>query len=207
MAVDNQVVLDMMHSAMDRYVENIVIVPSQWAAANGARQDSAVNPLKKLMLAVLEDALHCWAGAPNAVANMPASKRASLQSDASDWLFGPDADGVFSFATICGVFGWDANAFRRALRIVADKREKGVLGLPSVRRNGAPGANHGVKEGTRYDRPRTGVSVVVEDESSAFGSGQRDFETPLAAAGAHVLEALDWRGEVDVRPEDNPVWD
>ena len=102
--------------------------PSQWRDQHrGENGDDA--PIKRLMLAMLEDALRDATGArssvkvrrwnalrsPRAIARAGArrSQRArALRRDALKWVFDTDAEGVFSFVSVCDTLGIDAERLR-----------------------------------------------------------------------------------------------
>jgi len=65
----------------------------------------------RLMLAVLEDALHCFV---QHAGDTDRDKR-ELYADAARWITGPSDGGLYSFATICDVLGIDAGFLRGRL--------------------------------------------------------------------------------------------
>jgi hypothetical protein len=78
----------------------------------GSRRGSAaVEPLKRLMMAVLADAIRCF---QRGVRAKTLSKRREFR-DANDWLFAANNDGPFSFETVCYVLGTDFGLFRKRL--------------------------------------------------------------------------------------------
>ncbi len=75
-----------------------IITPDQY---HDARRASAPDPLKRLMLAVLQDAIHCFQGGAQ-------SSRKSAQrchEEAKAWLFDESPEVPFSFESICDALG------------------------------------------------------------------------------------------------------
>lgn len=75
------------------------------------RRKAHSEPEKRLMLAILEDAVACFqkhifAGD---------SKRKDLFHDAEEWILEEDGDWLFSFENICEIFGFNPQYVRRGL--------------------------------------------------------------------------------------------
>lgn len=88
-----------------------VLTPGQYY--DGIRADDAsVRPIKRLMLAVLEDAMRCY----QTYANSRSSAHRRLFVEAEGWLMDRRADGVFSFATVCETLGINPACLRDGLR-------------------------------------------------------------------------------------------
>jgi hypothetical protein len=94
------------------------------------RRKTPLEPEKALLLAVLDDAVRCFQdniGSQN-------KKKQLLFEEAEAWLFSEEADGVFSFVSICGLLGFDPGYVRRGLRrwqeraLVAAKKKQRVAG-------------------------------------------------------------------------------
>lgn len=96
-----------------------VLTPEQYYDAR--RDDSAIAPVKRLMLAVLEDALRCFQN--NADAKNGSRKR--LFAEAEQWLCGEDGDGPFAFDTVCETLGIDPGFLRSGLRNWRDQQLAG----------------------------------------------------------------------------------
>jgi hypothetical protein len=75
------------------------------------RRRIPVEPEKRLMLAVLEDAINCFQD------NLFARNRKSrkLFDDAEEWILDRSADRVFSFESICEVLGFSPEYLRQGL--------------------------------------------------------------------------------------------
>ena len=86
------------------------ILPSQFS---GARRGTAESePVKRLMAAILQDAIDCFRN--NINARTPLRHREHFQ--ARDWLFGSGAEGPFAFENICYVLDLDPTQIRRTLK-------------------------------------------------------------------------------------------
>ena len=85
------------------------------------------TPEQRLMLAVLEDAIHCWFGAPPALLGgaYTGSKRMRLAREAERWLFDDGECAPISFHTCCGALGIDGEWLRQKLRRIAGAAENG----------------------------------------------------------------------------------
>lgn len=87
------------------------IMPKQYF--EDARNDCAMRPIKRLMLAVLEDGLHCF----QAYAGASRGIRRQIFVETEAWFADRRADGPFAFETICDTLGIDPNFMRKGLRI------------------------------------------------------------------------------------------
>jgi hypothetical protein len=87
-----------------------IITPEQFY--DYRRDDSTLAPVKRLMMAVLEDALRCFQN--NATAASGPRKR--LFAEAEQWLCGDTSDGLFSFETVCETLGIEPHFLRAGLR-------------------------------------------------------------------------------------------
>jgi hypothetical protein len=94
------------------------------------KKNEAVEPLKRLMLAVLADAVRCYQIGLDARATC--RRRAFLE--AQQWLFGARADGPFSFENVCYVLDITPDYLRQMLRNWRARRLGGAC-LPVVRRS------------------------------------------------------------------------
>lgn len=97
-----------------------VLTPGQYY--DSRRDDSAMAPVKRLMMAVLEDALRCFQN--NADAKSGPRKR--LFVEAEQWLCGSGGDGPFSFDTICETLGIEPQFLRAGLRQWRNQQLAGV---------------------------------------------------------------------------------
>jgi hypothetical protein len=74
--------------------------------------DTCTRPIKRLMLAVLEDAMRCYQSCPNS--SNRAQRRLFVEAEA--WLMDRNADGPFAFETVCETLGIDPSCLREGLR-------------------------------------------------------------------------------------------
>jgi len=80
---------------------------------DGIRADNgSARPIKRLMLAVLEDAMRCYL--TYADSRGRAQRRLFVEAEA--WLADRKADGAFAFETVCETLGIDPNCLREGLR-------------------------------------------------------------------------------------------
>jgi hypothetical protein len=99
-------------SAMPAY-EHEGLEPAQWFA------DRALQPEKRLMLAVLADALDLLLRPPAP----PHSRRLPWQRDAARWIRSNDREWPYSFLNICEVLNLEPHRVRQSLdRILARRR-------------------------------------------------------------------------------------
>ena len=96
----------------------------------GRKKNEAMEPLKRLMLAVLADAVRCYQTGFDTRAT--SRRRAFLQ--AKQWLFGARADGPFSFENVCYVLDITPDYLRQMLRNWRAGRLGGA-GVPVFRRS------------------------------------------------------------------------
>lgn len=97
------------------------------------RRKTPLEPEKALLLAILEDGVRCFQDNI-----LPRNrKKQMLFEEAEAWLFSDEANGVFSFVSICGLLGFDPGYIRRGLRrwqqrAMGEKRKKqqGAVPLP-----------------------------------------------------------------------------
>ena len=87
------------------------LTPGQYY--DGIRADDAcVRPIKRLMLAVLEDAMRCY----QTYANARSRVQRRLFVEAEGWLMDRKGDGAFTFETVCETLGIDPRYLREGLR-------------------------------------------------------------------------------------------
>jgi len=87
------------------------LTPGQYY--DGLRADDAyARPIKRLMLAVLEDAMRCYQ--TYARSRNRAQRRLFVEAEA--WLMDRGADGAFAFETVCEALGIEPSCLRDGLR-------------------------------------------------------------------------------------------
>jgi len=74
--------------------------------------DSCARPIKRLMLAVLEDAMRCYQTYTNSRSR--AQRRMFVEAEA--WLMDRKAEGPFAFETVCETLGINPSCLRDGLR-------------------------------------------------------------------------------------------
>jgi hypothetical protein len=97
----------------DRFVnlfEPDTLLPAQFFAAF-AREESGVIRERRLMLAVLQDAVECYQ--KYALARDPRGRM--LFDDADEWINSGEREWAFSYENICDVLGLNAEYIRRGL--------------------------------------------------------------------------------------------
>jgi hypothetical protein len=85
-----------------------VILPAQFSTL----QRKPLSSEKRLLLALLEDAVHCFQ--TYVLATKPSERQ--LFHDAEDWINSTDTEWFFSFENVCEVLGLRASCIRRALQ-------------------------------------------------------------------------------------------
>ena len=75
------------------------------------RRKTLIEPEKRLILAVLEDAINCFQ--VNVIAQN--ARRKKLFNETEDWIMEQDNDWIFSFVSICEVLGLNPEYVRRGL--------------------------------------------------------------------------------------------
>jgi hypothetical protein len=116
--------MDWENSAVGSLFVPDVLTPEQFY--DSRKDDSAIRPVKKLMMAILEDALRCFQN--NADAKVGTRKR--LFNEAEHWLCGEGGEGPFSFETVCETLGIEPQFLRKGLR---DWRIQQLAGISTHR--------------------------------------------------------------------------
>jgi len=106
-----------------------VLTPEQYY--DSRRDDSAIRPVKKLMMAILEDALRCFQN----YADVKGGPRKRLFEDAEQWLCGDGGEGPFSFETVCETLGIEPGFLRNGLREWRTQQLAGVASRRLARRS------------------------------------------------------------------------
>jgi hypothetical protein len=89
------------------------ILPAQWCAA----ERGSLQPAKRLMLAVLTDAIELVLQKRSPAA----TRRAVLQRRAVVWMRSDDRGGFFSFLNICETLGFDGKRLRGRVALLAER--------------------------------------------------------------------------------------
>jgi hypothetical protein len=102
--------------AADEGIADDTVLPSQfWSSQPGEHGE----PEKRLMVAVLEDALALLLND----ARCPSKHRRGAVREASRWLDSDERSGPFAFASICDLLGLDVARVRRAIRSLRSARD------------------------------------------------------------------------------------
>jgi hypothetical protein len=91
------------------------LLPAQFFDAR--RRKKLIEPEKRLMLAILEDAVQCFQD--NCAT--PDKKGKEPFDEVQRWIFDVGNDGVFAFESICGVLGFSPDYIRKGLVRWRDK--------------------------------------------------------------------------------------
>ena len=103
--------MELESSAIEEIFVPDLLTPGQYY--DGLRADNGcARPIKRLMLAVLEDAVRCYL----TYANSRSRAQRRLFVEAEGWLMDRKADGAFAFDTICENLSIDPNCLREGLR-------------------------------------------------------------------------------------------
>jgi hypothetical protein len=82
------------------------------------RRKLHLDPEKKLMLAVLEDAIACF----QKYVFARDGKGKALFQEAEDWIQEQRGDWLFSFTSVCEALGFDPNYLRQGMMVWKEKR-------------------------------------------------------------------------------------
>lgn len=95
------------------------------------KEDPRIVPYKRLLMAVLEDAVRCF----QANVGATGAKGRRLFNETELWMRSETADGPFSYVNVCETLGIDPAYLRRALVDWKAKRLAGQIRRPLVRRS------------------------------------------------------------------------
>jgi hypothetical protein len=107
--IDMHIMVNKIHGLDDEFSQAEAVLPLQF---HGARRGaSAIEPLLRLMVAMLVDAIRCFQTKLDAP--QPA-KRQEL-AEVRSWIFSDDDNGFFSFRAVCDELEIDPKAIRKRL--------------------------------------------------------------------------------------------
>ncbi len=163
---------------------------------DGRRADSVVIlPIKRLMLAVLEDAMRCFQGYFNARTAM----HRRLFAEAEAWILDRKADGPFAFDTICETLGINPECMRTSLREWRVQQLNGTAPPRLARRSPVTREGRISSPFTRRRRHKSSTakgtavaSIGKHANGNGNGTGIRDHDEPdvaQAVMGSAVFEA------------------
>jgi hypothetical protein len=95
------------------------LLPMQFYGAR--RVTGQIEPLRRLMIAMLVDAVHCFE--TKFETRQPAARREF--AEVRSWIFSDLDDGVFSFRAVCDALELDSGAIRKRLTRWQEKRRAG----------------------------------------------------------------------------------
>lgn len=111
-----------------RLVEPEVLLPSQYFELLTGQ--SILEGEKRLMLAILEDAVSCY----QKYAESQRGRNKRLFEEAAEWIYEDDTAWVFSFESVCSALGIDPDFLRSGLRAWMDRRTSGAASTPKFSR-------------------------------------------------------------------------
>lgn len=140
-----------------------ILLPAQYFET--FRRKAHLEPEKRLMLAILEDAIDCFQD--NVLAQ--GGRKKKLFREAEEWILAENNDWLFSFENICEILGFNPRYVRQGLirrqeaKLVRRPKAK-IYGLIS-RVERRKGRMHKVK-GTRHKDVELGGRPMVRNKNS-----------------------------------------
>jgi|SRR5271156_1689046 len=162
-------------NGLDEIFAHHVILPSQFYKRQN--RTDAMIPVRRLMLAVLTDALDCLSG--RAIDARGSAKRQEARR-AAEWVALDSDKYLFSFNSVCETLGIDPDALREALRSwgptdrrVAARshfvpRRTKVIAHGAFARHGFAGPRSSKSIAPRAVSPINGSRHTREERNSAF---------------------------------------
>jgi hypothetical protein len=124
-----------------------IVTPDQYY--DERRDDSTMRPIKRLMLAILEDALRCL----QKYAGVRSGARRRMFREAEYWLCHEGGHALFSFTMVCETLGIEPEYLRSGLRQWRKLQSQGELRQRMARRSPVV-RNGSVTENPARERPR-----------------------------------------------------
>ncbi len=140
---------------------------------DGIRADDAsIRPIKRLMLAVLEDAMRCYQ--TYACTHNRAMRRLFVEAEA--WLMDKNGDGPFACVTICETLGIDPGCLREGLRRWRIQQMDGLNPRRLARRSPVTRIGRISAPLKRRRRKSAGLEAgaVLEESAAVAASENRD---------------------------------
>jgi hypothetical protein len=106
-----------------------LLTPGQYYDSN--RRDSSDIPLKRLMMAVLQDAIRCFQKGAHAKSGAKQRYLCEVQ----EWVFGESGEGPFAFQSVCEILEIAPQYLRRGLAEWLRRRAEGSPESDLGRRN------------------------------------------------------------------------
>jgi hypothetical protein len=120
------------------------------------RDDSVMRPIKRLMLAILEDALRCL----QKYAHAKSGARRLMYWEAEQWLYSEGGNALFSFTMVCEALGIEPEYLRsgllqwRRMQPRGDLVQRVARRSPVVRNGSIVSENNGRERRVRTNRRR-----------------------------------------------------
>lgn len=172
-------------SAIDGLIVPEFMTPEQFYS--GARADDLrIRPVKRLMLAVLEDAMRCYQTCGDARSR----SRRRLFIEAEAWMFDRKAEGPFAFDTICQTLGIEPDCLRKGLRVWRVQQLNGHNPRPLARRSPVTREGH-ISAPLRRRRRKTMKVILGAGGNAVPSAAKSTSNTDRALRGvarrSHVL--------------------
>jgi hypothetical protein len=149
-------------------LEPDVVLPAQFFRTLRGRE--AHGGERRLIIAVLEDAIHCYQ--KNLCATDNRGRR--LFRDAESWVMSVDRNLPFAFENICEFLGLDAEYLRQGLRHWV----RTVASKAGGRSEAQGGTHRGVTTPVLASAARQGMAATVSRP-------RKNFDRPLRSSAAH----------------------
>lgn len=193
-----------------------ILTPGQYY--DGVRADSDyTRPIRRLMLAVLADAIRCY----QTYANPRNRAQRRLFVEAEAWLMDSKAEGPFAFESVCETLDIDPSCLREGLRRWRPQESDGTNGRRLTRRSPVTGV--GRIGGPRKRRQRKGpreadrheAELVTDDILAvAINSSGNDVayrESAIASEGLGYarpaeIETINGSADIDDADENELSW-
>jgi hypothetical protein len=116
----------------DEFSEAEALLPLQFYSAR--REAATSQPLRRLMVAMLFDAVRCFQA--KFEARQPARRQEF--AEVRSWVFSDEESGPFSFRAVCDALEIDPKAIRRGLLQWQEKKLSGTEPRMMIRRSPGP---------------------------------------------------------------------
>jgi hypothetical protein len=113
----------------DKFSQAEAVLPLQFHG--GRRGTATTEPLRRLMVAMLVDAIRCFQ--TKLEARQPAKRQEF--AEVRSWIFSEEDNGFFSFTAVCDALEIDAQAIRKGLARWAEKKLAGDKPRWMIRRS------------------------------------------------------------------------
>jgi len=170
------------------------LTPEQYY--DGMRADDArARPIKRLMLAVLEDAMRCY----QTYASSRNTAHRRLFVDAERWLMDRKADGVFAFENVCETLGIEPSSLRTGLRRWRLQQLDGMnprrlarrSPVTSISRISAPLKRRRRKPSQAPEGDYSGIAIAVSGHDNRVGHHDNDIaDDPVSYDQCGEIESV-----------------